>query len=173
MAISGRQLRFRREYHVIQPGSARFPRRFAPRNDKLGSLVSMNLCRKICKCTRRSLSAATVKFDSDCVRRPIAASRTGLAVPASACQKSPFGPFSPSCFQNCKIKFCSMILQFCRCGGLFDAKGNPDGFLSHYPSLRNFRLSRFLTVWGGACPAPTYFTTNFTANSAPAHGESG
>ena len=32
-------------------------------------------------------------------------------------------------FQNCKIKFCSMILQFCRCGGLFDAKGNPDGFL--------------------------------------------
>ena len=25
--------------------------------------------------------------------------------------------FSPSCFQNCKIKFCSMILQFCRCGG--------------------------------------------------------
>ena len=46
-------------------------------------------------------------------------------------------------FQNCKINFCSMILQFCRCGGLFDAKGNPDGFLSHYPSLRNFRLSSF------------------------------
>ena len=80
----------------------RLPRRFAPRNDKLGSLVSMNLCRKICKCTRRSLSAATVKFDSDCVRRPIAASRTGLAV-----------------------------------------------------------------------PTPTYFTTNFTADSAPVHGESG
>ena len=39
VAISGRQLRFRREYHVIQPGSARFPRRFAPRNDKLGSLT--------------------------------------------------------------------------------------------------------------------------------------
>ena len=47
--------------------------------------------------------------------------------------------FSPSCFQNCKIKFCSMILQFCRCGGLFDAKGNPDGFLSHFSSLRNFQ----------------------------------
>ena len=36
-----------------------------------------------------------------------------------------------------------MILQFCRCGGLFDAKGHPDGFLSHFPSLRNFRLGRF------------------------------
>ena len=34
-----------------------------------------------------------------------------------------------SCFQNCKIEFCIIILQFCRCGGLFDAKGNPDGFL--------------------------------------------
>ena len=30
-----------------------------------------------------------------------------------------------------------------RCGGLFNAKGNPDGFLSHYPSLRDFRLGRF------------------------------
>ena len=39
-----------------------------------------------------------------------------------------------------------MILQFCRCGGLFDAKGNPDGFLSHFSSLRNFRLGIFSTV---------------------------
>ena len=51
--------------------------------------------------------------------------------------------FSPSCFQNCKIEFCSIILQFCRCGGLFNAKGNPDGFLSHFPSLRDLRLGRF------------------------------
>ena len=36
-----------------------------------------------------------------------------------------------------------MILQFCRCGGLFDAKGHPDGFLSHFSSLRNFRLGSF------------------------------
>ena len=36
VAISGRQLRFRREYPVIQPGTARFPRRFAPRNDTSG-----------------------------------------------------------------------------------------------------------------------------------------
>ena len=64
----------------------------------------------------------------------------------SACQKSPSGAFSPSCFQNCKMKFCSIILQFFRCGGLFDAKGNPDGFLSHFSSLRNFRLGSFLTV---------------------------
>lgn len=34
-------------------------------------------------------------------------------------------------------------LQFCRCGGLWNAKGHPDGFPSHDPSLRNFRLGRF------------------------------
>ena len=54
--------------------------------------------------------------------------------------------FLPSCFQNCKINFCIMILQFCRCGGLLNAKGHPDGFLSHYPSLRSFWLGSFLTV---------------------------
>ena len=46
-------------------------------------------------------------------------------------------------FQNCKMKFCSIILQFCRCGGLLNAKGNPDGFLSHFSSLRNLRLGSF------------------------------
>ncbi len=38
------------------------------------------------------------------------------------------------------------ILQFCRCGGLLDAKGNPDGFLSLFSSLRYFWLGSFLTV---------------------------
>ena len=60
----------------------------------------------------------------------------------SACRKVPSG-FLPSCFQNCKMKFCSIILQFCRCGGLLNAKGNPDGFLSHFSSLRNLRLGSF------------------------------
>ena len=56
--------------------------------------------------------------------------------------KSPFGSFAklPSKLQNV---FCSSVLQFCRCGGLFDAKGNPDGFLSHFSSLRNLRLGSF------------------------------
>ena len=36
VAISCRQLRFRRGFPVIQPGTARFPRRFAPRNDTSG-----------------------------------------------------------------------------------------------------------------------------------------
>ena len=36
-----------------------FPRRFAPRNDKLGGLAPMNLYRKTCRCARRSVSAAT------------------------------------------------------------------------------------------------------------------
>ena len=56
--------------------------------------------------------------------------------------KSPFWPFAklPSKLQNV---FCNSVLQFCRCGGLFDAKGHPDGFLSLFPSLRNLRLIRF------------------------------
>ena len=56
--------------------------------------------------------------------------------------KSPFWPFAklPSKLQNV---FCSSVLQFCRCGGLFDAKGNPDGFLSLFSSLRNLRLGSF------------------------------
>ena len=80
-----------------------------------------------------------------CGRRchPITCKPARRSGSAAACQKSPFGPFSPSCFPNCKINFWIMISQFCRCGGLFDAKGNPDGVLSHYPSLRNFRLGRF------------------------------
>ena len=56
-------------------------------------------------------------------------------------------------FPNCKIKFCSMILQFCRCGGGSNAKGHPDGFLSHVPSLRNFQLSVILTI----CVPPFYY----------------
>ena len=59
----------------------------------------------------------------------------------SACQKVPSG-LLPSCLQNCKT-FCSTVLQFCRCGGLLNAKGNPDGFLSHFSSLRNLRLGSF------------------------------
>ena len=66
--------------------------------------------------------------------------------PGAASLPRPLWTPLTSCFQNCKIEFCSMILQFCRCGGLFDAKGNPDGFLSHFSSLRNFRLGSFLTV---------------------------
>ena len=72
-------------------------------------------------------------------------SRRGAA-PRLCLSKKSLWTFLTSCFQNCKINFCSIILQFCRCGGLWNAKGNPDGFLSHFPSLRNFRLSRFLTV---------------------------
>ena len=66
------------------------------------------------------------------------------AHPEPGClSKKSLRDFSPSCFQNCKMKFCSIILQFCRCGGLWNAKGNPDGFLSHFSSLRNLRLARF------------------------------
>ena len=69
--------------------------------------------------------------------------------------------FSPSCFQNCKINFCIMILQFCRCGGGWNAKGHPDGFLSHFSSLRNFRLDRFFdSLRTAGRPSSALFTAS-------------
>ena len=85
-----------------------------------------------------------------------------------ACQlvkKVPSGLFRQAAFRIAKSKFCSMILQFCRCGGLFDAKGHPDGFLSHFPSLRNFRLSMFLDSLAGTLETACLFFCNIAENS--------
>ena len=139
---------------MIRPDTARLPRRFAPRNDKSGGFAPLNLCRDHCQSARRSLSAATdaigvcyfndSRYKSAVGAPPIShknipdAAASGISL-----SKKSFQTFSPNCFQNCKINFCSTILQFCRCGGLFNAKGNPDGFLSHFPSLRDLRLGRF------------------------------
>ena len=78
-------------------------------------------------------------------------------------KKSPSGAFSPSCFQNCKINFCSMILQFCRCGGLFNVKGHPDGFLSHFSSLRNFWLGGFSCSLTGCGPPVSVYSIRCAA----------
>ena len=85
-----------------------------------------------------------------------------------ACQlvkKVPSGLFRQAAFRIAKSKFCSMILQFCRCGGLFDAKGHPDGFLSHNPSLRNFRLSMFLDSLAGTLETACLFFCYIAENS--------
>ena len=63
VAISGRQLRFRRKCPVIHPGSARLhpkgtssrfalraPRRFAPRNDNSGAVTVLTLACTNCRC---------------------------------------------------------------------------------------------------------------------------
>ena len=50
---------FADSFPTIQHGTARFPRRFAPRNDKLGSIVSLNLYCNHCQPAWRSGSAAT------------------------------------------------------------------------------------------------------------------
>ena len=120
-----------------------------PRNDKLGSLMPMNLRCMICKCTRRSLSAATdaigvyhfngSQYESGVHRRErhaaplqgVCGRQSAAAFPSAIrydvqegrptgrpqLVKKSLRVFSPSCIQNCKIKFCSNILQFCRCGG--------------------------------------------------------
>ena len=59
VAISGRQLRFRRKCPIIRPSTARFPRRFAPRNGNSDSLAPPNHHCNTRNCRRRSLSAAT------------------------------------------------------------------------------------------------------------------
>ena len=90
----------------------------------------------VCKCGICSLSANKL-----CARQTASLLfKKGFALFGPSCQKS----FLTSCVQNCKIEFCIIILQFCRCGGWSNAKGHPDGFLSHFPSLRDFRLGRFL-----------------------------
>ena len=59
------------------------------------------------------LLAMTNLWPSLFYRQPvrIGSNAPGPAVRSPACQKSPFGPFSPSCFQNCKIEYCSIL--FC------------------------------------------------------------
>ena len=50
-AGTGRQSRFRRECPVIRLGTARLPRRFAPRNDKLGGHCFLTLARTSRRCS--------------------------------------------------------------------------------------------------------------------------
>ena len=80
VAISGRQLRFRRKCPVIHPGSARLhpkgtssrfarraPRRFAPRNDKSGVITVLTGA-----CTSRQRCAGSgmpLPYNSGCGRR--------------------------------------------------------------------------------------------------------
>ena len=97
------------------------------------------------------------KFSQKILRLPLLTKAKNMII--ISLSKKSLWTFSPSCFQNCKIEFCSIILQFCRCGGLWNAKGHPDGFLSHYPSLRNFRLSRFFDSLKGMQPHPLYLSS--------------
>ena len=46
-------------FPVVRPGTARLPRRFAPRNDKFGGLCDWRGHPAICQPARRSVSAAT------------------------------------------------------------------------------------------------------------------
>ena len=55
VAISRNSLRIRRGFPMIQPGTARFPRRFAPRNDNSDSLAPPNHHCNTRSCLRRSL----------------------------------------------------------------------------------------------------------------------
>ena len=64
VGISSRHLRFRRSFRDIRYGTARLPRRFAPRNDKSGGLTPYNACCKYCLPARRSMSAATARIES-------------------------------------------------------------------------------------------------------------
>ena len=56
-----------------------------------------------------------------------------------------------------------MILQFCRCGGLLNAKGHPDGFLSHFSSLRNFWLGGFSCSLTGCGPPVSVYSIRCAA----------
>ena len=137
MAISQDCSEFQENLGEFETFYRRFPRRFAPRNDKAEALCHTEDTPTFSPCLpsetfgRTGFSTPRRKNE---MYRP--ASRT------VSLSKSPFWPFAklPSKLQNV---FCSTVLQFCSCGGLFDAKGHPDGFLSLFSSLRNLRLNRF------------------------------
>ena len=98
------------------------------------------------------------RFSQKILRLPLLTKAKNMII--ISLSKKSLWTFSPSCFQNCKIEFCSIILQFCRCGGLLNGKGNPDGFLSHFSSLRNLRPTAFgRGKWSrsdGAAPFPLF-----------------
>ena len=105
---------FADSFPTIQHGTARFRRRFAPLNDKHCANELMPQIMPACK------AVTDRRYRRNCFN----AAQYGSAVRCRArhassrlVKKVPSGLFSPSCFPNCKIKFCSMILQFCRCGG--------------------------------------------------------
>ncbi|MEI3071643.1 MAG: hypothetical protein V8T47_03985 [Oscillospiraceae bacterium] len=137
MAISQDCSEFQENLGEFETFYRRFPRRFAPRNDKAEALCHTEDTPMFSPCLPSETSGWT-GFSTP--RR-----KNEMYRPASrtvSLSKSPFGSFAklPSKLQNV---FCSSVLQFCRCGGLFDAKGRPDGFLSLFSSLRNLRLGSF------------------------------
>ena len=137
MAISQDCSEFQENLGEFETFYRRFPRRFAPRNDKAEAPCHTEDTPMFSPCLPSETSGWTgfsTPRRKNKMYRP--ASRT------VSLSKSPFWPFAklPSKLQNV---FCSSVLQFCRCGGSLNAKGNPDGFLSHFSSLRNLRLGSF------------------------------
>ena len=111
VAISGRQLRFRRKYPIIRPSTARFPRRFAPRNDTSGErAVHQCTCAVELPSARCSGNAAAFPIGaiSRFLRKKIPEAQASGSFSLS---KKSLWAFSPSCFQNCKIEFCCIL--FC------------------------------------------------------------
>ena len=83
MAISGRQLRFRRGFPIIQPCTARFPRRFAPRNDTSGWPGGGNCAlHRIRSTFAASRTGPAVRSPTRCVRsaRALGNSRVRMAL---------------------------------------------------------------------------------------------
>ena len=64
----------------------------------------------------------------------------------SACQKSPFGLFRQAASSELQNQFWQ-ILQFCRCGGLSNARGHPDGFLFFPPKLSAWQFFDSLRLY--------------------------
>ena len=137
MAISQDCSEFQENLGEFETFYRRFPRRFTPRNDKAEALCHTEDTPMFSPCLPSETSGWAAFSPARFAKTKCTARQAGR----SACQKVPSG-LLPSCLQNCKT-FCSTVLQFCRCGGLLNAKGHPDGFLSLFSSLRNLRLGSF------------------------------
>ena len=137
MAISQDCSEFQENLGEFETFYRRFPRRFAPRNDKAEALCHTEDTPMFSPCLPSETSGWAAFSPARFAKTKCTARQAGR----SACQKVPSG-LLPSCLQNCKT-ICSTVLQFCRCGGLLNAKGHPDGFLSLFSSLRDLRLGSF------------------------------
>ena len=86
---------------------------------------------------RRPLQRLTVPVRRGTIptHRPAGSTKRQAQAPASLLKKSGW-TFSTSWQAKSQNKNYILFCDFGRCGGCLDVKGNPDGSLSHYPSLR-------------------------------------
>ena len=175
MAISGRQLRFRRGLPVIQLCTARLPRRFAPRNDTSGSAAVHQRPPAVeWLCTRRSVTALqTVGFAARIRWRKvnkfvIARPQRGRGNLGKAVAISPGVPCYPAGY--CEIAPQGHFLAL-RAQGATSPFGLPA--MTNLGALRRRMCAAVIVNLQGAQGAPLQAALEIRAKNAPIRSDGG